>query len=282
MKNFLVATDFSHDAYNALFYVTQLMKLHKCTFYILNVYNETTLLDSKKGQVLPSKKLMEGLKIQSKEKLTHTYHKIILDNSNEHHSFKTISQKGNLVKILENIISEKHIDLVVMGSKGETGAKEIFFGSNTVNVAKSVSECPILAIPKQIDYKNPNEISFITDYKTGCSKATIAPLAKIASLTKASIRIMHINEEEILNNEQETHRKQLDECLANIEHSFHWMQEYTEKAKVIDTFLDKLTIDVFSMVYHQRSFLGRLFREPVIKDLSIYADIPFLILPERD
>lgn len=282
MKNFLVATDFSHDAYNALFYVTQLMKLHTCTFYILNVYNETTLLDSKKGQVVPSKKIMEALKIQSNEKLTHTYHKITLDNANEHHSFKTISQKGKLVKVLENIINEKQIDLVVMGSKGETGAKEIFFGSNTVNVAKSVSECPILAIPKQMAYKNPKEISFITDFKTGCSKATIAPLVYIASLTKASIRIMHINEEEILNNEQETHRKKLDECLENIEHSFHWMQEFTEKAKVIDTFLDNLSIDVFSMVYHQRSFLERLFREPVIKDLSIYADIPFLILPERD
>ncbi len=282
MKNFLVTTDFSHDAYNALFYVTQLMKLHTCTFYILNVYNETTLLDNKKGQILPSKKLMEGLKTQSKEKLTHTYHKITLDNSNHHHSFKTISQKGKLVKVMENIISEKQIDLVVMGSKGETGAKEIFFGSNTVNVVKSVSKCPILAIPKQIDYKTPQEISFITDYKSGCSKETIAPLVYLASITKASIRIMHINEEELLNNEQETHRKQLDECLEDIEHSFHWMQEFTQKAKVIDSFLDKLTIDVFSMVYHKRSFLERLFREPVIKDLSMYTEIPFLILPERD
>ncbi|MFX0557913.1 universal stress protein [Maribacter sp. CXY002] len=282
MKNFLVATDFSHDAYNALFYCTQLMKWHPCTFYILNVYNETTVLESKKEQILPSKKLLEELKIQSNEKLTHTFHKIVLDNNNARHTFKTISKKGKLTSVLKNIVNEKQIDLVVMGSKGETGAKEIFLGSNTVKVAKSITQCPILAIPKQIDYKEPKEIAFITDYKTGCSKETIAPLLYLANLSKASIRIMHIHEEQILNSEQETHRIQLDACLEHIEHSFHWMQEFTEKAKVIDTFLEKLTIDMFAMVYHQRSFLERLIREPVIKDLSIYAEIPFLILPERD
>ena len=169
-----------------------------------------------------------------------------------------------------------------MGSKGQTGAKEIFLGSNTIQAANSINRCPILAVPKQMDYKNPKEIAFVTDFKKGCAKEIIEPLLFLASQTKAHIRVMHINEEEILSTEQESHRKLLELCLKGVEYSFHWIQDFADKAQTIDGFLEKLNIDMFAMVHHKRSFFERLVREPVIKDVSIYADIPFLILQLQD
>lgn len=282
MKNVLVATDFSNDAYCALFYATKLLAARPCSFYILNVFDENTPLQGKKRKMVGSKRRLKELQIESKEKLTESFHKIIMDVENLKHRFQTISQKGILTKIVSKTIAEYDIDLVVMGNKGNTGAKEIFLGSNTIQVANGINRCPVLAIPKQVDYKTPKEIAFVTDLKKGCVKETIAPMIFLASLFGASIRVMHITEEEILNSKQESNRKLLELCLKVVPHTFHWIQEFTDKAKVIDTFLEKHDIDMFAMVHHKHSFFERLVREPVIKDVSIYSDIPFLILPHQD
>lgn len=34
-----------------------------------------------------------------------------------------------------------------MGTKGATGAEEIFFGSNTVTINKKMRLCPVLVVP---------------------------------------------------------------------------------------------------------------------------------------
>ncbi len=224
---------------------------------------------------------MRQLEQESQERLTETYHKIILDNENSQHTFKTISQKGDLVKTIRKLIETENVDLVVMGNKGLTETADIFFGSNTIQVVIAMTKCLVLAIPGETDYNPPKEIAFVTDYKEGCHSDTIAPLLFLALLSDTVVRVMHINEEQLLNTTQEANRKRLEACLKTVEHSFHKMYDFSDKAKVIDAFLEKLKVDLFAMVHHKRSLFERLTREPVIKDVSMYSDIPFLVLPEK-
>ncbi len=279
MKNILVATDFSNNAYCALFYAAKLLATEPCVFHILNVYNENTPLHGKKPKLFSSKKHLEQLGRESTEKLTSTLHRIVTDNENTKHRFETLSRKGAVSKVIATIIDEKHIDLAVMGNKGLTEAADIFFGSNTIRTVKQINKCPVLAIPGQMDFVVPKEIAFITNFKKGCDKEVIAPLLFLASLSNASIRVMHITEERILNNVQESHRKLLELCLKDIDHSFHWMQAFDDKAKVIDIFLKNLKVDLYAMVDHKHNLFEKLTHEPVIKDVSMYSNIPFLILP---
>ena len=282
MKNILVATDFSNNAYCALFYAAKLLESKKCTFYLLNTYSELTPL---KGTLLPGfsgKKLLQQLDIQSKEKLTSTSHKIVLDTENPKHIFKTVSKKGELIKVIGQKLEELNIDLLVMGNKGLTEASDIFFGSNTIQTVKHVTKCPVLAIPGEKDFKSPKEVAFVTDFEKNCTEKSIAPLLQIAALSKASIRVIHINEKNILTPTQEQNRKLLKECLQSVEHSFHMAQEFDDKAKVIDTFLEKLKIDMYAMVNYKHNLFEKLTHEPIIQDVSMYSDIPFLILPSHD
>ncbi len=281
MKNILVATDFSNNAYCALFYATQLLKSEACTFYLLNTYNELTPLRAKHVPLLNKKKKLEALKTESEERLIQLSHKIVLDNGNDNHHFKTLSKKGDLVKIIKKIDGQDEFHFIVMGNKGLTETADIFFGSNTIKVVHAMPQCPVLTIPGEMDFTEPKEIAFVTDYKTGCHKDTIAPLLFLSSLLKASIRVMHINEEQLLNSKQIINRKHLEKCLENVDHSFHNLHEFDDKAKVIDTFLDKNKIDLFAMVNHKKNLFERLTHEPVIKDVSMYSQVPFLVLPEK-
>lgn len=279
IKKILVATDFSDEAYNALFYATQIWANQACTFYILNAYDEATPLTGTHKVPLLGKKKLEKLQPESMEALTKTSHRITLDTGNERHTYKTISEQGTLATVIPKTVKDLSIDLVVMGNKGKTGAKEIFMGSNTLKVAGSIDQCPLLAIPKGIDYKPKNNIAFVTDYKKGCNTKTLAPLLAVAAITKAPINVMHIASEEKLSSEQTSHQKLLELCLKDVDHSFYQVLEFDDKAKVIDSFIETHNISMLAMVYMKRSFMERLLREPVIKDISLYAKSPFLILP---
>lgn len=72
IQHILVPTDFSNNAYNALFHAVELMKNNECTFHLLNIYNNYTPLKSKS----PSKELLLQLSQESDEGLQEVYHRI--------------------------------------------------------------------------------------------------------------------------------------------------------------------------------------------------------------
>lgn len=281
-KNILVATDFSNEAYAALFYATQLLASKPCVFHIINSYDDLSSSTEKQIALFIGKNDLKLMRIASEEQLTETVHRIILDTGNKLHTFKSISKKGRISDVISQTIVELHIDLVVMGNQGKTGVKELFMGGNTLKVANTIDNCPILAIPKEIAYTLHKEIVFVTDFKKGCTRKTLEPLLFLASISKAAIVVLHIKQETIMSTSQLSNKKLLEQCLDTITYRFEEVQEYADKANVIQNFLAKNTIKMMAMAHHKRHFFERLFREPVIQDISYYLKIPFLILPIRD
>ena len=281
-KNILVATDFSDEAYGALYYATQLLATIPCTFCLINSYDDPTVVADKQNVLFIGKRELLHLRTTSEENLTKTTHKIILDTGNELHTFNTVSRKGALSKVISQAIDELKIDLVVLGNKGKTGAKEVFMGSNTFAVANTIVACPLLAIPKQAAYSTLSEIAFVTDFKKGCTGKTLAPLITLASISKAAIHVLHIHEEAIMSSNQVSNKKLLKINLTAVPHSWHDELDYADKANVIQNYISKRNISMLAMAYHRRNFFGRLLHEPIVKDISIYAKTPFLILPIQD
>ncbi|EAR01739.1 universal stress protein [Maribacter sp. HTCC2170] len=281
MQNILIPTDFSNDAYNALYYVSKLFKSKACNFYLLNVYDEGTPLISRKvdnghGE---HKGLLEQLSDESHEELDHTYHKINLDHRCPNHKYKMISKKMDLVEAINIVIDDHDIDLIVMGNKGATQRLGVFWGSTTTKTIASVKRCPILAVPMNSDFKVPYEIAFATNYKRFYDAEVLEPLKQMATNCGAAVRVVHINEEEQLTKTQEGNLKTLRAYLDPMENSVHWMPNFTSKAKAIQVFLDELGIGMLVMVNYEHSFLENLLHEPVIKKLTFDIETPFLVIP---
>lgn len=278
MKNILIATDFSFNAYNALFHATQILKGKPATFHLLNVYDEHTPLQSNsKG-----KTLLEQLADESNEGLQHAYHRVKLDEPESNHVFKIISKKGHLGAVISNTISEKAIDLVVIGNSGCSEIEAIFLGSNALRVIRTIKTSPVLTIPKEIDFKPPKEIAFVTDFKSRFDLSLLEPLRFIAQQYNSTIRIMHINEEEALTQKQHINRGILLGYLSDFKYSLNWMPLFKSKARTIHDFLKELNIDMLAMVNYKYSFLERMSREPVIDRVAFDLDIPFLVIPHQD
>jgi len=275
MDNILIPTDFSNNAYNALFHATRLMKGAACTFHILNVYNSFTPLQ----KPLSSSDISKHLEDESLEGLQSVYHRIRLDEADPKHTFETHSKRGNLVDIVSMFVKEEEIDLIVMGNSGRSEIEAIFMGSNALDLTTKIEQCPILTIPKEIDFTPPKEIAFVTDYIRPFDAGLLKPLLFIANRNKSKIAVMHINEAEVLDRDQMMNKSILMEYLLPFEHSFHWMPLFKSKATAINTFLEELEIDMLAMVNYEHSFLERMTREPVIKRVGFDNNIPFLVIP---
>ncbi|HEA19817.1 hypothetical protein LCGC14_2228780 [marine sediment metagenome] len=276
MKNILVPTDFSNNAYNALFHATQLMQGEACTFYILNVYNGFTPL---RGKRIPNKDLEEQWREESLEGLLKVSHRIKLVETDPKHVFKTFIRKGDLAITVSETVAEKEIDLVVMGNSGRSEIDAIFMGSSALDTIDKAKKCPVMTIPKQIDFEPPKDIAFVTDYHNSYDAGLLQPLRFIAKRYGSKIRVMHINEEEVLDRHQAMNRSILQEYLLPFEHTFHWMPLLKSKATAINIFLEELEIDLLAMVNYEHSFLERWTREPVIKRVGFNNNIPFLVIP---
>jgi nucleotide-binding universal stress UspA family protein len=58
-------------------------------------------------------------------------------------SVNTILKEGKIVEEILKIIKEKRIDLIVMGSRGQSMIKKLFLGSVSSGIAKEAG-CPVL------------------------------------------------------------------------------------------------------------------------------------------
>lgn len=280
MKRILVPTDFSNNAYSALFYATQLFQDQACHFYVLNTYKVQTPILTSRIDVSKGEQMYQRLKTISEEGLKKTYHAIVRDTKDLQHSFETISISKNLEETMQKTIKSKDIDLVVMGTKGVTGARKFILGSNAVNILQKIKKCPILVVPDEQDFKKPLNIAFPTDFKRFFLEKELIPLADIASLCESEIKIVHIHQEEKLDEIQTYNYNALKKHLKDFTYSFHAIANLDQKTKLIDDFIDHMNINMLVMVNYKHSLIEGVLREPVIKKIGFHPSVPFLVISD--
>ncbi|WP_142786301.1 universal stress protein [Changchengzhania lutea] len=272
MLNILLPTDFSDNSWNAIVYALKLYKDEVCTFYLLN---STSLKASTMSSL--SNKLLRTMREEAMKELLELKELADVADTNSNHSFEVILSSKHLQSAIKVAVKEKLIDLVIMATKGATGAKELLFGSNTVSAIQSLRHCPMLIVPQNYDYLEPTQLAFATDYKHAYSNKDLVPLKHLADLYNSKIRIVHINVEKELNSVQEYNFTMLKNYLNNHDYSFHWMPDYSKKVIEINDFIEELQINILAMVKYKHSLVENIFKESVVKKIGFNPRIPFLV-----
>ncbi|MEW7290015.1 universal stress protein [Aquimarina sp. 2304DJ70-9] len=279
MKRILIPTDFSDNAWNTILYAMELYKDIPCEFHILNTHElkPMQLLTTQSSQKVGH--LYDIFKKESKEGL-----KMILDDignsaPDSAHVFKTISKSGTFIKVMEEVVENDHFDMIIIGTKGATGAKEIFLGSNTQKVIRHIDDCPILVVPDESFFEEISAIAFATDFERVYYKSEIRPIVSLAKSQNATVRMVHVYDKPQLNKIQHHNSTTLEQCFKTVKYDFHVIQEFSTLEKAIQAFIEELDIDILAMINYEHSFIERLTREAVIKKLTFHTSIPFLVIP---
>lgn len=281
MKNILIPTDFSENAWNATRYVLELFKNEECIFHLLNTYTPAIASSRFMAASIGGGMLENGAQLYSERGLQNVVERIGKVFNNPKHSFKTSSSFSFLVDEIKETVEENNIDLVVTGTKGASGLEEVFMGSNTVRIIKSVKNCPVLAIPQYSEFMPPNEIAFATDFNRFYTKSELQPLQDLARIFHATIHIVHIqNENDTLTEHQQFNLSMLNKYLKDVEHYVHTVSELNSISTTLEVFTEDLEIHLLAMLNYQHSFLEKIAREPVIKRVAFHTQVPLLVIPE--
>lgn len=282
MKSILVATDFSKNAYCALFYAAILYSDEPSNFILLHslkaeVAHLTFPLITKSA-----KKRIEIIKKEANYKLKEIKHKLIGDLEKTKHTLENETSLLELPQAINKICKEKNIDLVVMGSRGQTPNNSVFIGRNSFDVIKTIYNTPLLIVPDEIEFVEPKKISLATGFKIGLQISNLTPLIDITTRTGADVSIIHIREKEKLSEKQKANFKDLKQILRFVDAEMYWIPEDKNKYTSIMAYLEKEKIDILVMSYSKHSLIQSIWHDCAIETISWNIKIPYLLLPHLD
>ena len=148
MKTILALVDFSEVSINALSFAAELAKTTSSRLILSHILQKP---EDEEDAIQKLKTIEKDLKNSFDPEL----------------NCESSVANGNLIDTLKKIITARHPDLIVMGTKGASGLKKLLIGSNTVKVIAN-TDLPVLVIPELSRFDNflskgKNNIVLATD-----------------------------------------------------------------------------------------------------------------------
>lgn len=276
MRKILIPTDFSENSMNAAKYAAELFKHGPSEIYILHAFADEVY--EAKNRLADA--IFDELKQKALEKAEESLEKMQKDlfsvSPNPKHTVFTIAEFGMLVDTVNDLVEKENIDVVVMGTQGETDDKKITFGSNTLQVIKYV-KCPVLAIPEVFGDVHPKNILFPTDFLIPYKRRELKLLGTIAKCFVSKIDFLYISKFPTLSLRQADNKTFLEASLTENRINFN-QQASSDITKAINTFIIENPIDMLVMVNTRHSYLENILYQSTIEKIGLKIDIPFLVL----
>lgn len=188
MKKILVPCDFSKPAINAFRFALDIARQSKGSIYLLNVIELPVLHDP---VLMPVMAFEEQLLKELKEKAETSFNELTEKYKADGVEVSSNVHFGPVSPMIQDYIEKETIDLVVMGSHGASGAREIFIGSNAEKMVRK-SPVPVLVIKDY--YEGPiKNIVFPNTFDTEEQEDLMMKVKALQDFFKAHLHLVWIN-----------------------------------------------------------------------------------------
>ncbi|RKS55926.1 nucleotide-binding universal stress UspA family protein [Gillisia mitskevichiae] len=272
MKRILVPTDFSAQSEIALKVATQLANRFNGEIFLLHMLElPLQLVNPVSGS--SSQDLPEALFFM---KLAKSKFKKLIDSPFlEGIKVHDIVEFHQAFDGIMEVSKEHNCDLIVMGSHGSSGIKEVFIGSNTEKVVRN-STIPVLVIKNEHEEFNINNFVFATDCDLE-HKHTLNKAIQFANKINAHLHLVYINTANNFKTSLEA-----TECLTdfvkgeNIDN--HSLNVYNDVSveKGILNFAKSIDAGLIGISTHGRKGLAHFFNGSISEDLVNHANRPVI------
>lgn len=182
MKTILVPTDFSSNANNALKYANAFAQVTNSKIVLLHAYIPILGNYNRIPGIVAEENARVKKESQKKlENLCNKYVTVSCDN---------LITIGDPIDKILYVSRKAKFDLIIMGTHGVSGLRQILFGSNTSGVI-SKSTVPVLAIPQRYRFRKIDTIVYASDLKNTFNE--LKHIIPIAKKTDATIEILNLN-----------------------------------------------------------------------------------------
>lgn len=276
MKRILVPTDFSKTSLIALEVACEIAKKGGAEVIALHVVEEAGSESFKVTGEVAQKSFQDRLyTFKLLEKSKKQLEKLVLDPKYSSIKLNGELRLGNAFHGMNTIITEQKVDLVVMGTQGNSRLQEMIIGSNTEKVVRH-SKVPVLSVhrkPAKINFKNIVYATAMTKDEEKFSKVVLAAQA----MYNSKIHLVRINtpgdfqRDRVAKDYMEKFAKKLG--LKN--YTVNVYNDITEEEGII-YFADSINADLIAMATHGRTGFAHVLAGSIAEEVVSHAKRPVL------
>ena len=276
MKNILLPTDFSENSKNAIRFAMMFFQGESCTFHILNSQMPSGYMTAQVRSTAPGTSVHQGILNDNKKKLEKLIQFCESLSVNEDFTFLSKVDFANITDAINQAVALNNIELIVMGTKGATGAAKVVFGSNTIKVIRSV-KCPVLAIPENYIFQEIKTILLSLNYQYDITDKNMEVLLKIVKKHTASLKILETLDIEMDKRDIAIKRKMTEEIFKEIDFELYPIKDLPAPM-AIRAFEQLIPIQLHAMIVDSESFLDRFIFGSDMSKISYASRVPLLTL----
>jgi len=273
MNKILVPIDFSEHSEYALEVAAELAKKYNAeivTVHMMGLTQNMVNKDDSQG-VFEAMYHMKLAKKQFEDFLDKDYLKGI--------KIQSTVQNYKIFNELDAIAKEHEADLIVMGSHGSSGMREVFVGSNTEKVVRT-SSVPVLVIKNRIINFNVKKMVFACDFSLDFVPA-FKKAQELAKTFNSTLQLVYINTPERFKSSSEMEERAfafLTKAEGDAINLYDEIKYYCDTTieDGIFSFSNNYNANVIAIPTHGRRGLAHFFTGSIGEELVNHSDIPVL------
>lgn len=245
-----------------IFLLNAITPIYGSNFSAMGIANASTVSEETRYVMELHKRNEARLAKIAKEKSTHG---VLITTS--------VQVKG-MQEAIHDFIDEHNIDLVVMGTSGESTFTEYFIGNHTEQVIR-ISQCPVLAVKQSRPNLEINNVVLATDLNPEAYEG-VTHIKKFSSYFNPSVYVLHVMKD------REESEAEVISKLESFAHRHHF-SNYSLHAVYADNeqegilaFAKEKNADLIAVITHGRTGLANLIFGSISESLVKAANIPVL------
>lgn len=269
MKRLLVPTDFSEQAEYALKIAIQIAKTYGSEIFVIHSMEmPLQLATSSDSGSLPESLFFIKL---AEKRFSELREKEYLDGIILNESIG----RNEIYEDIEEACEQNNIDLIIMGSNGASGFKEMFVGSNTEKVVRT-SKTPVLVIKNNHPEFNVKDFVFASDF-SNTGKGAFIKAQKFARKIGAKTHLLLVNTPANFKTSAEGYAL-MEDFVKGMDIENYTLNIYNDLSveKGILNFTTHINAQLVGMGTHGRKGISHFFNGSISEDLVNHANMPII------
>lgn len=271
MNKILVPTDFSECAEHAAEVAASIAKKTGARLYMLHIMdipvydrNDTFQSYSNTAEGIFWMKLV-------KKRFKELFDKPFMNGV----SAVEVLQFDGIYETIAKQAKEHDIDMIIMGSHGDSGAHEVFIGSMTEKVVR-LADCPVLTVKHRHRDFQLNNFLFASNF-LGEAKDNFEKLFKFIKLFDPHVHLVKIITPDLFETtaQSERYMEEFAKEWGLNKYTTHIYNERTIHAGILSV-AERIKADVIAMETHGRTGFARFFYGSYTEGVVNHSNIPVL------
>ena len=270
MKKILVPCDFSDSAGQAFKFAVEVANQSNGEVVLLNVVELPVIHEN---IMMPTFSFEDTYLKELKEQADQDFAKMIDKWAKDGPIVSTFVEYGAPTPTISQFVKDKDIDLVIMGTKGASGLKEFFVGSNTEKIVRW-SPVPVISLKQSVKATSIKNIVFPSTLRKEEEELTMR-VKSLQAFFKAKLSVIYVNTPANFRTDVVTRQMMKDYAKRFMltDYTLNIYNDLNEESGVAH-FIKEVKGDMIAMSTHGRKGLNHLMSGSIAEDMVNHLEVP--------